>query len=93
MDPIFRSIPVLDRLLERALCRGETPDADRATIALYMRLLRELAPRAADVDAPCVVAVLMFGMARRLMPGPASPPPATAVASSRRGPEPLSLAA
>jgi hypothetical protein len=97
------STPDLDRLLVRALCQGDTPDADRATLDLYEHLLGEVIARAGDTDAPCIVAALMFSMARRFIPGPPCPTPAAAVVdrpihrrpslSSRGALAPLRLAA
>jgi hypothetical protein len=83
----------LDQLLRRALCHGDTDDADGATIALYLDLLQDVQPAVGDADAPCIVATLMFAMARRLLAGPGSTPPTAALASLRRAPEPIRLAA
>ncbi len=71
----------LDQLLRRALCHGDTDDADGATVALYLHLLSDVRSAVGDADAPCIVAMLMFAMARRLFAGPESTPPAAAVAS------------
>jgi hypothetical protein len=82
----------LDQLLRRALCHGDTDDADGATIALYLHLLQDVQPAVGDADAPCIVATLMFAMARRLF-DPGRTPPAAAVVSLRRAPDPIRLAA
>jgi hypothetical protein len=73
----------LERLLHRALCRGDGDDADRAAIELYLVLLEEMERGApGDEDAPCLVATLMFAMARRFLAGPASPPAAAATVAA-----------
>ncbi len=64
----------LDQLLRRALCHGDTDDADGATVALYLHLLDDVTPVVGEADAPCIVAMLMFAMARRLLPGPGGAP-------------------
>ncbi len=77
-------VAVLDPLLVRALCRGESDDADRASIELYLLLLPEMERDVGQAHAPCLVATLMFAMARRFLRGAGSTPATAAVASCRR---------
>jgi hypothetical protein len=82
------SLPIaqLENLLVRALFRGDGDDADRATIELYLLLLAEM-ERSLPADdaesAPCLVATLMFAMARRFLTGPQGAPSAAALAVPR----------
>jgi hypothetical protein len=79
-------VALVERLLVRALCRGDSDDADRATIELYLLLLAEM-ERSLPADdaesAPCLVATLMFAMARRFLTGPQGAPSAAALAVPR----------
>jgi hypothetical protein len=72
---------VVEHLLYSALCCGDSDDADRATIELYLLLLEEMErDLAGDEDAPCLVVTLMFAMARRFLAGPSTTPAAAALA-------------
>ncbi len=81
------SLPVaaLEHLLLRALCRGDSDDAERASIELYLCLLpaMERDMPGDEGSAPCLVATLMFAMARRFLAGPQGTPPVAAVAVPR----------
>ena len=73
----------LNHLLCQALCHGDTDDADGATMALYFCLLADVQTAVDDADAPCIVATLMFAMARRPLTGPQGTPTAAAVTAAR----------
>jgi hypothetical protein len=80
------SLPVaqLESLLVRALLRGDTDDAERASIELYLVLLDEMErDMPGDEDAPCLVATLMFAMVRRFIVPPGGSPAPAAVAVPR----------
>jgi len=80
------SLPVVEiqNLLVRALFRGDGEDAERASIELYLLLLQEMdRDLPDDGDAPCLVATLMFAMARRFLSGPERPPAAAMLAVPR----------
>jgi hypothetical protein len=81
------SLPIaqLESLLVRALLRGDTDDAERASIELYLVLLDEmLRDLPGDEDAPCLVATLMFAMVRRFIVRPGGSPAPAAIAVPRR---------
>jgi len=74
----------IEFLLVRALFRGDGDDAERASIELYLLLLQEMERDLPDDgDAPCLVATLMFAMARRFLVGPGSTPAAAALVVPR----------
>ena len=80
------SLPIaqLETLLARALLRGDGDDAERASIELYLLLLEEMERELPDdPDAPCLVATLMFAMARRFLVGPGTTPAAAMLAAPR----------
>jgi hypothetical protein len=87
-------VAALEQLLLRALCRGDSDDAERASIELYLCLLPEMERGlpGEEENAPCLVATLMFAMARRFLAGPQGTPPVASHAV-RRPSEPLHLAA
>jgi len=88
------SLPIaqLETLLVRALLRGDTDDAEYASIELYLVLLDEMErDMSDDEDAPCLVATLMLAMVRRfLRPGGS---PASAVVAVHRPSVPNHLTA
>jgi hypothetical protein len=76
------SIPLIEHLLVRALLHGDGDDAERASIELYLLLFEEMRRDLPD-DAPCLVATLMFAMARRFLTGPQGTPAAAALSVPR----------
>ena len=89
------SLPIaqLETLLVRALLRGDTDDAERASNELYLVLLDEMERDMPDDEgAPCLVATLMFAMVRRFLVRPGGSP-ASAVASVPRPSVPNHLTA
>ncbi len=82
------SLPVaqIETLLVRALFRGDGDDAERASIELYLLLLEEMdrsLPRDDAESAPCLVATLMFAMARRCLTRPGGTPAPAVLAVPR----------
>jgi hypothetical protein len=78
-------VALVERLLVRALCRGDSDDADRATIELYLLLLAEMERdlRGDEESAPALVATLMYALARRFLAGPGSNPAAMSPGTPR----------
>jgi hypothetical protein len=76
----------LHLLVHRALCEGDTDDADRAAMELYTQLLRDVKPVVGDADAPCIVATLMLALARRRLKTPRDPSSAWQSCTAPPGP-------